>query len=201
MLTPQAFKTEVVRSTFVLRLSSSLCFCYSSVCARRPQGVPAHLCGTACHLGYLVFPPRTGFLVLQHMKTSFLLDANKVFLCKGRKKIVCCAWNYLLFLSVRISTCADVSQVVRGVLVILSTPWVSCEKPPSSSTSGVLKSCPVPQPRGSPTWWKECECPWSTWEVWFISWKLVCWVCYWMFHIHAVPSSCGSWGWDLICSL
>lgn len=38
-------------------------------------------------------------------------------------------------------------------------------------------------------------------EKWFLSWKLVCWVCYWVFHIRVVPSSSGSWGWDLMCCL
>lgn len=65
---------------------------------------------------------------------------------QGEKKIARCAWNYLFLMSFRISKCADISQVVQGVLVILSTPWASCEKPPSNSTSGILKSCPVPQP-------------------------------------------------------
>lgn len=141
MLTPQAFKTEVVWSTFVLRLSSSLCLLFLCLCWET-SGSPSTFLWNNFSSEISHFPPRIGFLVLQHMKT-FLLDANKVFLCKG-KKIVCCAWNYLLFRSVRISARADILQVVQGVLVVLSTPWVSCEKPPSNS--GVLKSCPVPQP-------------------------------------------------------
>lgn len=146
MSTPQAFKTEVVWSTFVLRLSSSLSFCSSSVCAKRPQGVPAHFCGAAFHQGYLVFLPGWASWCSNTWKPPFFSLQTKCFCARG-EKIVCCAWNYLLFMPVRISACADISQVVQGVLGILSTPWVSCEKPPSDLNSGVLKSCPVPQPR------------------------------------------------------
>lgn len=173
MLTPQAFKTEVVWSTSVLRLSSSLCLLFLCLCWET-SGSPSTFLWNNFSSEIPHFPLRIGFLVLQHMKTSSLLNANKVFLCKARK-IVCCAWNYLLFRSVRISARADILQVVQGVLVVLSTPWVSCEKPPSNS--GVLKSCPVPQ-RQEAFLMERMWVPLSTWEVWFLSWKLVCWVCY-----------------------
>lgn len=142
MLTPQAFKTEVVWSTFVLRLSSSLSFCNSSVCAKRPQGVPSTFLWNSFSSGIPGFPPWCS----NTWKPPFTWMQTKCFYARG-EKIVCCTWNYLLFMSVRVSACADISQVVHGVLVILSTPWVSCEKPPSDSSTGVLKSCPVPQPR------------------------------------------------------
>lgn len=139
--------------------------------------------------------------MLHHTETSFLLDANKVLLCKGRKTCWLCLKLCPFHVFESLCMCRHFSGgagCVGDTEHTLSELWKASLK----LTVRNLKILPcATATRGSPTWWKECECPWSAWEVWFLSWKLGCWVCYWMFHICVVPSSSGFQGWDLICSL
>lgn len=173
MLTPQAFKTEVVWSTFCPQ-AVKLPVLVIPLSVLRDIRESQHISVEQLFIWDTSFSSQDRLLGAPTHENSSLLNANKVFLCKA-KKIVCCAWNYLLFRSVRISARADILQVVQGVLVVLNTSWVSCEKPPSNS--GVLKSFPVPQPRQA-FLMERMWVPLSTWEVWFLRWKLVCWVCY-----------------------
>lgn len=148
----------------------------------------------------LVFPHGIGFLVLRHRKTSsFSWIQTKRFCARGKKKSLLSLDLAPFHVCYNFCMCRLSADCVGCVVDIEHTLWKACMKFNIRSLY-ILPSAIAMLPRGSSTWWKECECPQSTREMCFIDWKLVYWVCYWTFHIHIVPSSSGSRGWDLICS-